>query len=581
MSDSTSTDSDEGEGVPTPRPPLRPLPSRLSTSRPLSIALLILLLTAVALFLLTLHNTHLHLTSLTPTSPFHHYPPTPTTPFPSSPPSPSEDAEDSLYYANRTLIPPSILHSLSHSSLLLHSPHLIPSPPPHLNLSSLVVHLSQYTIGYDFGGVACSGWALEATLLVLGLAFLLPPSSLYPLPSPWPCPGLPPWSTHALSPHPFPPAPHPPLDILITHRPPPQYPSPFSSYPYHPWPSPSPTLPSPPLYLIGRSMTEVHLIPPSWAARINQPHVDEVWLPSTRQLPPFLMAGVDPRKLFVVPEPVDVRLWDEAGVGREGKDGEGEGKGEGERVVGGARQPEVRVGGKRRFNFLSVFKLEERKGWKELLYAFFSEFSANDDVALYMLTYAHTGADPRNPHRLQRRMRAYLSTLNLTQHTDKGGPPYASTFLVTRQLPVSAMPGFYRGFSAFVLPTHGEGWGLPLVEAMMAGLPVVVTNASGLLDYADEGVAWMVGVRGWENAVGPEWREEDGGLWASVSVSQLRRAMRRVVVEKEEREARAKRAMDRVRGRYAVPVVAERMVRRLYEITRVVDERRRARAQGE
>jgi glycosyltransferase involved in cell wall biosynthesis len=32
---------------------------------------------------------------------------------------------------------------------------------------------------------------------------------------------------------------------------------------------------------------------------------------------------------------------------------------------------------------------------------------------------------------------------------------------------------------AVVLATHGEGWGLPLVEGMAMGLPVIATNWSG------------------------------------------------------------------------------------------------------
>ena len=32
---------------------------------------------------------------------------------------------------------------------------------------------------------------------------------------------------------------------------------------------------------------------------------------------------------------------------------------------------------------------------------------------------------------------------------------------------------------AFVLPTRGEGWCLPAVEAMSMALPVIVTNFSG------------------------------------------------------------------------------------------------------
>ena len=37
----------------------------------------------------------------------------------------------------------------------------------------------------------------------------------------------------------------------------------------------------------------------------------------------------------------------------------------------------------------------------------------------------------------------------------------------------------YAGADAFVLPTHGEGWGRPAVEAMAMALPSVVTNWSG------------------------------------------------------------------------------------------------------
>ena len=35
--------------------------------------------------------------------------------------------------------------------------------------------------------------------------------------------------------------------------------------------------------------------------------------------------------------------------------------------------------------FLSVFKLEDRRGWTELVEAFFSEFSGNEQVALVQL----------------------------------------------------------------------------------------------------------------------------------------------------------------------------------------------------
>jgi glycosyltransferase involved in cell wall biosynthesis len=41
------------------------------------------------------------------------------------------------------------------------------------------------------------------------------------------------------------------------------------------------------------------------------------------------------------------------------------------------------------------------------------------------------------------------------------------------------MPLLYGGADAFVLPTRGEGWGLPILEAMAAGVPAIATNWSG------------------------------------------------------------------------------------------------------
>ena len=42
-----------------------------------------------------------------------------------------------------------------------------------------------------------------------------------------------------------------------------------------------------------------------------------------------------------------------------------------------------------------------------------------------------------------------------------------------------------READCFVFPTRGEGFGLPPLEAMATGLPTIVTNWSGPVDYAD------------------------------------------------------------------------------------------------
>jgi glycosyltransferase involved in cell wall biosynthesis len=46
-------------------------------------------------------------------------------------------------------------------------------------------------------------------------------------------------------------------------------------------------------------------------------------------------------------------------------------------------------------------------------------------------------------------------------------------------IPDARMPNLYRAADCFVLPTRGEGWGRPFMEAMAMGLPVIATNWSG------------------------------------------------------------------------------------------------------
>ena len=46
-------------------------------------------------------------------------------------------------------------------------------------------------------------------------------------------------------------------------------------------------------------------------------------------------------------------------------------------------------------------------------------------------------------------------------------------------MPRAALRNLYAAADAFVLPTRGEGWGLPIAEAMAMALPVIATNWSG------------------------------------------------------------------------------------------------------
>jgi len=48
------------------------------------------------------------------------------------------------------------------------------------------------------------------------------------------------------------------------------------------------------------------------------------------------------------------------------------------------------------------------------------------------------------------------------------------------------LPALYNGASAFILPSHYEGFGIPLLEAMACGIPSLVANRASLPELAGE-----------------------------------------------------------------------------------------------
>ena len=58
-------------------------------------------------------------------------------------------------------------------------------------------------------------------------------------------------------------------------------------------------------------------------------------------------------------------------------------------------------------------------------------------------------------------------------------------------VPEEALPALYQGATLFVFPTLYEGFGLPVIEAMASGVPVITSNTSSLREIA-EGYGHMV-----------------------------------------------------------------------------------------
>ncbi len=94
------------------------------------------------------------------------------------------------------------------------------------------------------------------------------------------------------------------------------------------------------------------------------------------------------------------------------------------------------------------------------------------------------------------------------------------------ELPEDDMPLFYGAATALLLPSRYEGFGLPALEAMAAGCPVLASRASALPEVTGEAALLLP--------------PEDAGAWKDAALRLLRDdRLRRSLVEKgRERAAR-------------------------------------------
>jgi glycosyltransferase involved in cell wall biosynthesis len=62
----------------------------------------------------------------------------------------------------------------------------------------------------------------------------------------------------------------------------------------------------------------------------------------------------------------------------------------------------------------------------------------------------------------------------------------AEAVLFPGYIPPAELPGWYRAAEAFVYPSLFEGFGLPLLEAMACGIPVICSQAASLLEVTGD-----------------------------------------------------------------------------------------------
>ncbi len=129
----------------------------------------------------------------------------------------------------------------------------------------------------------------------------------------------------------------------------------------------------------------------------------------------------------------------------------------------------------RGFCFLHVSSSFPRKGIDVLLRAYEQAFTSKDEVTLLIKTFP-------NPHN---------KVAEILETRRQSNPDFPHVVLINEDWPQKNMLSLYQRSHAFVAPSRGEGFGLPMAEAMLFQLPVITTAWGGQLDFCNEQTAWL------------------------------------------------------------------------------------------
>jgi GT2 family glycosyltransferase/2-polyprenyl-3-methyl-5-hydroxy-6-metoxy-1,4-benzoquinol methylase len=262
--------------------------------------------------------------------------------------------------------------------------------------------------------------------------------------------------------------------------------------------------------------------PADWVRAIRE-HVDELWVPSEWVRQSFVASGVPAERVVVVPNGVDLERF---------------------RPEAPSRPLPVRAA----FRFLFVGGGLHRKGVDLLLEAFVGEFTGQDDVCLVVKDHPFYGT--RLEAAIARARAAVADPPEIVYLTETLGP--------------DEMPGLYAAATCLVHPFRGEGFGLPILEAMACGRPVIVTDAGPVREFCPDDAGLFVPAA---RVPFVEDRVENlptvGRPWlAEPHLGALRRAMRWAVRHPEELRRMGARGAEAAR-RFTWQAAARRAAERL------------------
>jgi glycosyltransferase involved in cell wall biosynthesis len=134
----------------------------------------------------------------------------------------------------------------------------------------------------------------------------------------------------------------------------------------------------------------------------------------------------------------------------------------------------------KKFIFVSNGDFTERKNFELLIQAYLEEFKANEEVTLILKVH-YGGFNIWHKNALENKIRQIIEKY-------QAGKSHPQILVLMDKINYRNIAKLYRGANCYVTCSRGEGIGLPVVEAMACGCPVIVPSWGSFKDYIINGL---------------------------------------------------------------------------------------------
>jgi glycosyltransferase involved in cell wall biosynthesis len=195
------------------------------------------------------------------------------------------------------------------------------------------------------------------------------------------------------------------------------------------------------------------------------------------------------------------------------------------------------------FKFLHISSGFPRKGIDVLLSAYVRAFSKKDNVSLIIKTFP-------NIHNI---VEDQIKKIRLS-HPDCG-----EILSINQDLDYEGLVDLYNQCDVLVAPSRGEGFGLPIAEAMLCGLPVITTDYGGQTDFCTNENAWLID---YTFKKAETHMELEDSVWVEPDTRHLAELMRKVHdLSPAEKAKKTIKARENIQNNYSWAICASRLDR--------------------